>query len=500
MLQKDSRYAIIVYHLFQSAYEVTYSSLVERTSTSRSTIMRDLDFIQQNLPDGWELIRRSSEGVSLQVPDGGNLEMITAYFQKQEMFYRMLGEVLLGDGITVQALSSTLHISKSATYRYLDELRDMLELEQLTLTGGEVRIEGEERSIRNFMMSYFDTIDAVLPAFTEAEEKERFLKELSHACAEENLYLHQGAYERLLRVAAVSRHRVSKGYIVAIDESLYQSFSETPYVRVLKHIHHHLAQPANHTDYVKEIMFLALYVLIEEQPKERRREASNIFEDEQDWRVVYQFIEMLERELRTHIMDDNFVYQLTQLLKRKEVQSQLRIQTSLMRKESYYRHFQASPVYEAILRTIQLSGLESFVRFREDDLIDLFLLVQAKLVNNLRHTRVNVLLMTRNLIEKELLYELLSFQFGRALTIYDILYDYQSVLMYDNIEFIISTEPIASNRTRGVPVITVSAVPSPLEMKKIEEKVSAVQDEKATYHLQAECPFYNMMKRSFSGR
>lgn len=68
------RYSDLIFHLLSENKWISLAQLAERTGFSKSTIWRDLEFLETILPEDWKLEKHETFGVRLRKPESGTLK------------------------------------------------------------------------------------------------------------------------------------------------------------------------------------------------------------------------------------------------------------------------------------------------------------------------------------------------------------------------------------------------------------------------------------------
>ncbi|MBG9587830.1 helix-turn-helix domain-containing protein [Cytobacillus firmus] len=470
------RYSDLIFHLLSENNWISLAQLAERTGFSKSTIWRDLEFLETILPEDWKLEKHETLGVMLKKPESGTLESILREIREKNTYFHTLKLILMSDGIDISQISSKVHISRSTAYRHIEKLQEVLKESRLALTPSPFKVVGDERNIRRFLMQYLD-----LMSFRPEAEKDwlhsgGFHQALIEVTSGHSMTLRTGAIQRLKVVIYISNLRMSMGYFVSFPKAFLDAYKESKYFLAAKDLVHFIAKakiPSRETQ-LQEILFFAVYLMSEERPTNRAQHLRylrrrRIGEKEHPFSV---YLEELSNIAGFNLTDDDiFLFHIYQTFKRIYLGKEFNTETQHSSMLQHLPYYETNP----LLKKLENLGVETFSKiplvFNKLDVLEIFTLFQAAVLRRKNKHIIQAALVCRTYYEKDYIREVLKYHFGNQLAISTL--DSSSVDLiseYEEFDLVISTELIQPSKLKGhLPAINVSAFPTGSELMEIRQ-------------------------------
>ncbi|KON87727.1 hypothetical protein AF332_13380 [Sporosarcina globispora] len=470
------RYSDLIFHLLSENKWISLAQLAERTGFSKSTIWRDLEFLETVMPENWELKKHETFGVRLKKPESGTLESILREIREKNSYFHTLKLILLSDGIDISQISNEVHVSRSTAYRHLEKLQEVLKESQLRLTSSPFKVVGDEKNIRRFIMQYLDLMNFKPEAEKERLQSGDFQAALLDMISNYSVTLRTGALQRLKMIIYISNLRMSKGYFVSFPESLLDAYKDSEFFLMAKDLVHFIEKtkvPSRETQ-LHEILFFAIYLMNEERPTNRSQHlrylrSRTIGEREHPFSV---YLESLSTLAGFNLTDDDiFLFHIYQTFKRIYLEKELNTETL------HSSMIQYLPYYEknSLFKTLEDLGVKIFSKvplvFKKLDILEIFTLMQAAILRRQNSHVIQAVLVCRTYYEKDYTKEVLKYHFGNRLAVSTL--DSSSIELiseYEEFDLVISTD---DNHSIGhLPKINVSAFPTASEMMEIRHFIN----------------------------
>ncbi|MBT2687720.1 helix-turn-helix domain-containing protein [Bacillus sp. ISL-47] len=468
------RYSDIIFYLLSENKWNSLAQLADKTGFSKSTIWRDLEFLETILPDDWKLEKHETFGIRLSKPESGTLESILGHIREKNSYFHTLKLILLNDGVDISQISQEVHISRSTAYRHIEKLQDVLQEAELTLTASPFKLVGDEKNIRRFIIQYLDlmafkTEDAISSVNFE-EFQTALLKQLSNY----SMSLRTGALLRLKMIIYISNLRVSMGYFVSFSKSTLAAYEESKFFLISKDLVHFMAKSPSREIQLQEILFFAIYLMSEERPINRSQHlrylrGRKIGEREHPFAI---FLDSLSTYVGFNLTEDDiFLFHIYQTLKRISLENEFKTETIRNSMLQYLPYYESNTIFQ----TIEERAIKAFSKvpliIKKLDVLEIFTLLQAAILRKKNQHTIQVALVCRTYYEKDYIREILKYQHGNHLAISTL--DASSmdlISKYEEFDLIISTDYHDSTNLIGyIPTIKVSTFPTPSELMEINE-------------------------------
>ncbi|WP_155592830.1 helix-turn-helix domain-containing protein [Lysinibacillus cavernae] len=141
----NERHGQLIYYLFNKQSWCSFGELCKNTGVPRSTMWRDLNFIQSVLPTGWSIERNEIQGVRLIKPMKGTLESVWTHLKGKDTYFQTLELLILENGVSINDIAEKIHISRSTVYRHLEKIENVIECAGIHLEKNPYRLQGDEK-------------------------------------------------------------------------------------------------------------------------------------------------------------------------------------------------------------------------------------------------------------------------------------------------------------------------------------------------------------------
>ncbi|WP_139325625.1 helix-turn-helix domain-containing protein [Paenibacillus sp. FSL R5-0490] len=470
------RYSDLIFHLLSENKWISLAQLAERTGFSKSTIWRDLEFMETILPENWKLEKHETLGVKLKKPESGTLESILREIREKNTYFHTLKLILLSDGIDISEVANKVHISRSTAYRHIEKLQEVLKESQLTLTPSPFKVVGDERNIRRFLMQYLDLLSFKQEAEKDWLHSGEFQSALLEVTSGYSMTLRTGAIQRLKMIIYISNLRMSMGYFVSFPKGLLDAYKESKNFLAAKDLAQFIikAKIPSREIQLQEILFFAIYLISEERPTNRSQHlrylrGRRIGEREHPFSVC---LESLSNIAGFNLTDDDiFLFHIYQTFKRIHLGKEFNTETLHSSMIQYLPYYEGNSLFKTIEDLAVKTFSEIPLFFSKLDVLEIFTLFQAAILRRKNKHFIQAALVCRTYYEKDYIREVLKYHFGNQLAISTL--DSSSVDLiseYEEFDMVISTEFNQSSKLIGhLPAINVSAFPTGSELMEIRQ-------------------------------
>jgi biotin operon repressor len=467
------RYSDIIFHLLSNHKWWSLAELSEKTGYSKSTIWRDIIFLESILPEDWSVEKNETQGVRLHKPENGTLERVLAQIREKNTYLLTLRLILLNDGVDISRISSEVHISRSGAYRHLEKLQDVVNEAGVTLTASPFKLVGDERKIRRFIMQYIDFMSIESQNLQGPDEGGKVETALAELSQKYSISFRIGALHRLSLVLKISKLRISMGYYVAFPKNLLKIYEGSMYFELSKEMVPFMAKCPTREIQLQEILFFSMYLMSEERPLNKSdylQFINNRMTTIQGFPFT-SFLNHLSEYVGFNLSgDDNFVYYLFQTTKRIHFETEFETETVRTSMLQYLPYYESNSIFKKIevLATEDFSSLP--LKIKKLDVLEIYSLLQAAILRKWNQFTIQIALVSRTYDEKDYIREVLKFQFGSKLGISTVdPSTLELILNYEEFDLLISTD-VGNTAVMidHIPTIKVSAFPTPLELMEIK--------------------------------
>lgn len=468
------RYSDIIFNLLSDNKWWSLAELSERTGYSKSTIWRDIVFLESILPEDWSVEKNETQGVRLHKPENGTLEKVLAQIREKNTYLHTLRIILLNDGVDISQISAEVHISRSGAYRHLEKLEDVVNEAGVTLTASPFKLIGDERKIRRFIMQYLDFMSFESQPKNEPYEGLKVESTLAELSKKYSISFRIGALHRLSMVLMISNLRISMGYYAAFPKALLKTYEGSKYFELSKEMVPYMAKCPTREIQLQEILFFSIYLMSEERPLNKsdsllyikKRMKTNI------GFPVTTFLNHLSEYVGFNLSeDDAFLYYVFQTFKRINFETEFETETVSTSMLQYLPYFESNPIFQKI----EIMATEDFstvpLRIKKLDVLQIFSLLQAAILRKWNQFSIQIALVSRTYDEKDYIRQVLKHHFNHTLAISTV--DPSAIELiynYEEFDLIISTDvgytPVMIEH---IPTIKISAFPTSLELMEIKK-------------------------------
>lgn len=486
------RFADLVLHLFDDNGWNSLSELSEKTGYPKSTIWRDLEFLETILPEGWSFEKDDSRGIFLTKPENGTFESLLVEIRAKNEYFQIFMLIVMNNGVDISQITEEVHISRSTAYRHLEKIKEIINQAGVSLSLSPFKLEGEEKKIRRFIMGVIEFMTFDPSTDKNSFKTSAFQSTLLNLGDKYSISFKTGALQRLTMYMYISNLRISMRYFIGSPAPMLNSYLDTKYYNFSKELIHFMVKCPTREIQLQEILAFVIYLLSEERPSNRLEYLKNIKSllKTEKCAPVVKFFEVISDYVGFNLAEDDlFLCYFFQKLKRMLIESEFEIGTGRGPLLQYIHYFNTNPSYKKIGEIATQIFLENAMKVREIDILDIFILIQAAILRKKNQLCLKVALICRSIIEKEYILEILKFHFGNKLTISDIeAFSTDLRYKYDDFDLIISTDN-RSIHIDHVPTIMISSVPSLSELNKIRKFLDKHFFEQYDLNVQMVYPF-----------
>lgn len=468
------RYSDIIFNLLSDYKWWSLAELSERTGYSKSTIWRDIVFLESILPEDWSVEKNETQGIRLHKPENGTLEELLAQIREKNTYLHTLRLILLNDGVDISQISAEVHISRSGAYRHLEKLEDVVNEAGVTLTASPFKLIGDERKIRRFIMQYLDFMSFESQPINEEYEGPKVESTLAELSKKYSISFRIGALHRLSMVLMISNLRISMGYYAAFPKDLLQTYEGSKFFELSKEMVRFMAKCPTREIQLQEILFFSIYLMSEERPLNKSDSLQYIKKRMKTNRgfPFTTFLNHLSEYIGFNLSEDDvFLYYVFQTFKRINFETEFETETVRTSMLQYLPYFQSNPIFQ----TIEELATEDFasvpLKIKKLDVLEIFSLLQASILRKWNQFKIQIALVSRTYDEKDYIREVLKYHFGNQLAISTVDPSaLELIYNYEEFDLMISTDVgHTAVMIEHIPTIKVSAFPTPLELMEIKQ-------------------------------
>lgn len=467
------RYSDLIFHMLSENKWSSLAQLADKTGFSKSTIWRDLEFLETILPNEWKLEKHETLGVRLIKPESGTLESILGQIREKNSYFHTLKLILLNDGVDISQISQEVHISRSTAYRHIEKLQDVVQEAGLTLTASPFKLVGDEKNIRRFIMQYLDFMTFKLDTVKGTLDFTEFQTTLLQLLSGYSMSLRTGSLQRLKMIMYISNLRASMGYFVSFPKSVLATYQESKFFLITKDLVHFMVKCPSREIQLQEILFFAIYLMSEERPINRSQHlrylrGRKIGEREHPFSL---FLDNLSDYVGFNLTEDDiFLFHIYQTLKRISLENEFKTETIRNSMLQYLPYYETNPIFQ----TIEEFAVKAFSKvpliIKKLDVLEMFTLLQAAILRKKNQHTIQAALVCRTYHEKDYIREVLKFHHGNQLAISTL--DASSIELiskYEEFDLVISTDfNDSSQLIEHIPTIIISTFPTPSEITEIK--------------------------------
>ncbi|PFJ08828.1 hypothetical protein COD67_22595 [Bacillus cereus] len=468
------RYSDLIFHLFYAEKWSSLAELSEKTKFSKSTIYRDLEFLETIFPEGWGFEKQEGSKIRLLKPENGTLENLMGKIREEDPYFHILNLVLMNNGVTISQISQELHISRSTVYRHLEKLKDVIQQAGVTLSASPFKIEGEEKKIRRLMIQLLEFMAFEPRTVRNNNDAMEFQSTLMQLSEEYSIPLRIGAMQRLTMIMYISNLRTSNGHFVSFPQGVLTNFKGTSYFHFSERLKHYMNRYSSRDLQLQEILYFCMYLVSEERPLNRSQHLRNLRSKIKNEKAhpFTKFLNWISEYVGFNLLqDDDFLFCLYKLLKRITLETEFEVGTGRNSILIYLPYFESNPFFQ-VVEEMAKKHLNEVFTLKKNDVLELFSIIQAAILRKRNQLTIQVALICSTYIERDYIREILKYHYGQQLIILAL--DVTSIdLIYKNEEFDLLIMTNINNQSvmklKHIPTIKVSSFPAPSELMKINQ-------------------------------
>ncbi|MCE4047367.1 helix-turn-helix domain-containing protein [Bacillus sp. Au-Bac7] len=467
------RYSDLIFQLLSEDKWNSLAVLSDKTGFSKTTIWRDLEFLESILPQDWVFEKNETFGVRLIKPENGTLENLLGQIREKNTYLHTLKIILLNDGVDVSQICQEVHISRSTAYRHLEKLQEVVEQAEVMLTASPFRLVGDEKKIRRFIMQYLDFMSFETNIVKEGLDAVKFQEHLVRLFSNFSMSYRTGALHRLTIILFIANHRASMGHYISYPDKVLNTHAGSKYFELTKLLSPYMVKCPRREVQLQEILYFSIFIMSEERPLNRTKHLKYIHSSMKTERgyPMAQYLAKLDRFIGFPIsQDDIFLFHLYQSLKRISVETEFETETVKNSALQYLDFFEENELFQAIEKLAEECLTPYSLLFKKLDTLEIFSLVQAAVIRRWNHHKIQVAVVCRTYSEKDYIREILAYHFDSKLKISSLDPSSLNLLyMYEEFDLLISAGELNPVNTciEHIPKINISSFPTSSELREI---------------------------------
>ncbi|PGH79730.1 hypothetical protein CN899_25300 [Bacillus thuringiensis] len=471
----NERYVGLVYFLFHKNTWCSLSEISENLGYSRSTIWRDLTFLDSILPIGWCIEKSEVHGIRLIKPKQETLESIWFLLKDKNIYLQILELIMANNGVSATQIAESVHASRSTVYRQLDKVQEIIHSAGVQLTNSPYRLDGSERKIRRLIAQYveFTSMDIIKNhSFFDIEE---FQNTLLQATSKFSISLHIGALHRLSIILAISNLRVVHGKYVSFPDEILQEYRGTRYFEVAKKMYIFMERCPTREIQMQETLFFTLQLMSEEKPLNRATELQHfrVWLKNEETGLANRFLSHLSEVVNFDIsQDDKFLYLFGQTLKRTTFDTLFETDTRINTMLSFLPYVEANPLFQKLENLINHGLTSPSWKFEKMEVFEIFMLVQAALLRKKNQTTIVTAIICRTYIETDFIREILQYHYSQRLQIVSLDISQIDILKQRNEFDLVVTTLQTEINVDHLSIVRVSSFPTKSELDEIHKFIN----------------------------
>ncbi|MEB8716468.1 PRD domain-containing protein [Bacillus thuringiensis] len=289
---------------------------------SINTLRKDIQILQDYLPNKWEIKTKRGYGVRLIKPINSSIEDIIYNIRNQSSFYKILFHILNHKNVTLSSLSSKLNYSYYTTKQVLKKIENFTKRYDLHLKKRPLQIKGEEWLIRKCIVDVYLKIYGQNWPFYYYESKQiHYFIEMFEK--NWNITFFQNDKHLLSCILAVTISRIKTNNPIYIDSEDYNILKDTLYYKTCKKIISPLEKETNISFSTNEMIYFTIHLIVAKYWSanynlSKNNEQKQIQEETIDLdKKVKCFLSNLEKTLQIPILQNNeFINHVTMCIQR----------------------------------------------------------------------------------------------------------------------------------------------------------------------------------------
>lgn len=468
---QNIRYKKLLNYLFSNRKWNTLEEISKQCNIPKSTVTRDLDFLEANLSEDWNLKKDKQHRVLLHRTREGTLESLWKELRRHELHFQILHSILFEEFVTVSQLITKFNISRSTVYRQLEIIQKVIKKSELQLTTSPYHVVGDEKKIRTFLLKYWELADdkTRLEMFDSIDTKlVEFEIYLQQILEKYSVKLSPGAIQRLLIIMKIAEIRMSKGKFIMFHNIDVESIRSTRCYEIASKLFKYQYKEQFHFNKDQELLYITLYLISEEKTNILTQE-SKYFEDELKMKIdsfLNGLVHYFSSEVGFNLREDKILYfNMYQVRKKILISKQFKIIYGSGRLIQYLKYLENHSLFQMLNEFVFEKSSFTFEEgIKEEHILDIFFHLQAAILRKKRESPIRIALNGDSLSEIDYVYEVLSCHFDYRAKIFRLDDNKRgSTTIFD---VIITTTEI---NVQNIPVLKISSIPTHGEIQEIDD-------------------------------
>lgn len=370
---------------------------------TEKTIRNDLQTINSNLPEGWQIETIKGKGIYINKPISSSINEIRSIFVKNSLRFQAIMLIQFKQIKSIAELAKALYTQQPAVYTILDRVEDLLNSYHLTLKRGPLEIVGREFEIR---LLCSDILDALYSHSNEDWPISEFsftdIKNIVVSTTKKyKLFLYPSTTKNYVYLLGTMLYRINKKIQLDLNEQSITKILHSDFFNIANEICEKLEELYQQHIYVNERVAFTLlistlpYYAFDEMDK---NEFFSLYRNptKSNYKKLYHLVEILEEKTGLPLNEDEeFLYTLQDQYKRYSLIN------SIDKKEPSYsldryviEHY--PELFNKVKNALQIWAKKySYPEMTKDRIAKLTLNVQSSKINY-SFSKKKVLLLTSN--------------------------------------------------------------------------------------------------------
>lgn len=462
------------------SYEKRWFSLceiAESVNCSVKTIQRDLQQIDNFLPENWKIDFSKKKNVRLVKPLTASIESIQAIYFRHTLLFQTLEQLLNENFTTLKELSARLYIHPAKLRSIIVEIIKYLQKYNLELTQKPLRIIGNET---NIMVMYYELY---LKAYSdkdwpfESSKKEIFTFFLKRAEKILNIKFYKESLKKMSFFIYIFFKRRSNGYQISVNAKIIKDICQLSVYKEFKKMTRNVLYLYNLYLQPKDIVILLLAIHHAEyfHPNKKvivQKYLSSILKPNHFiFDCMKQIINFLEQQFSISLFsDEEFIFSLLSIFKVDIFKLKL---FSTKKYETYNtkyvknKHIQTFNIINYIIKKhIQSNNLSSDIT--DNDIAILTMHIEAILMKTKRKKKKIILFLNDGEAWERYIKEFLIFYYNKDIDFLTVPHYKisEDILIKENVSCVITNVPLSYKCS---PVILISRIPTLRDLEEISK-------------------------------
>lgn len=295
-------------------YQLDYLS--NRLLWAKSTISKDVSFLNELLPYDWNILSNKGRGIHLVKPTDSSFEDIMYLIRENSKSVQIINAILHSKYNSILSMSQQLYIPYRATEKIVKQLEEHLKSYGLILCKRPLQIKGSEMFLRAFIIKFYSSIYGQKWPFIEYNQR-LILNYISLLEKQLDIVLFEKEKQFFAFCLCVTINRIKKRKSINIDQYDLKLLKNTTFHTAIEKIIPIIEKNNNISLSDKEsiyltIQFLGLDYSHTNKNKSKAHVAEQIRTDSAyPYLRTHTFITSLEKELGIPLLnDDELLFQI----------------------------------------------------------------------------------------------------------------------------------------------------------------------------------------------